>query len=164
MRSAFLISAFILLSGAAAFADTNQSEIDRRLHEFSDSIMSPYCPGMTLSGCPSPDARALRDEVRGRLEHGETEAVIRQDLVARFGPELSGLPDSKSSSEAAFGVPFFLISTGLLGVLAMIGYGRRVRTSGAVDVEGFDQASAETKREIYREIDDELKRRLEAQG
>lgn len=160
----------------------SSAAIDRQLHEFSESIMSPYCPGMTLSGCPSPDARTLREEVRERLEKGETQQSIRLSLVERFGPELSGLPASARAAKAAYGIPWLIVGLGLIGALLLIRIGSGKGSTGTspdlaelngTDVEGGGVASTgpdpdikatvsadDALSEVYSEIDAEVSRRL----
>lgn len=157
--------AWLLFPIAAAAEDpASSAEIDRQLHEFSDSIMSPYCPGMTLSGCPSPDARSLREEVRSRLAQGESQQSIRDTLVQRFGSELTGLPDTTRTAGAAYGIPTLMIAAGLFGMFLFIGMGRRNGAGkGTQPADGvydsLDAAPDEIQSEIFREIDAEVSRR-----
>jgi cytochrome c-type biogenesis protein CcmH/NrfF len=57
--------------------------------------MSPYCPGRTLADCPSPDAAALRRELRNLLDAGVPEKEVRTQLEARFGGAISGVPRTR---------------------------------------------------------------------
>lgn len=166
--SAFYLAAglALLLFPVAAPAEdpASSAEIDRQLHEFSESIMSPYCPGMTLSGCPSPDARSLREEVRSRLAQGESQQSIRDTLVQRFGSELTGLPNTRRSAGAAYGIPSIMIAAGLLGAVLFIRFGRKSGTGKKLEstdavYDNLDAAPEQIQSEIYREIDAELSRR-----
>ena len=56
--------------------DDPEVALARTAHELSRELMSPYCPGRTLADCPSPDAGAVRDEIR-RLE-AERQATVRE--------------------------------------------------------------------------------------
>jgi cytochrome c-type biogenesis protein CcmH/NrfF len=60
------------------------------LQELSNELMSPYCPGRTISSCPSDYARKLEDDILAQAESGKTREEIETDLVARFGPEIVG--------------------------------------------------------------------------
>ena len=177
-RFLFWILAFAILTcglvtpALIAQAEPNSSEmIDRQLHELSDSIMSPYCPGMTLSGCPSPDARALREEVRGWLVQGDQPQVIKNKLVQRFGPDLTGLPESANAAEFALGIPWIMVIAGLTGVFILIWVGRKNRASRTAreetEVVSTESVTAppldippELAEQYYKEIDQEVSRRL----
>ncbi|HEX9727096.1 MAG TPA: cytochrome c-type biogenesis protein CcmH [Gemmatimonadales bacterium] len=56
------------------------------------TLMSPFCPGLTLANCPSAYAETLRVSVRGRLDAGEEPDSIVESLVAAFGEGMRGAP------------------------------------------------------------------------
>lgn len=103
----------LLLTDSTVYAE----QTDKDAAQFFESVMSPYCPGMTLSACPSDDARLLRDEIRGQLEKGETKEKIQADLKTRFG-NLSGGPATEALSGMAYlGIlVFFVIGLGIIGL------------------------------------------------
>ena len=105
--------------------------------------MSPFCPGRTLSDCPSPDAQAVRDEIRGWLAAGQSEREIREQLGQRFGDELVGVPRS------AWGwlLPIAILVAGALGLA--IGFSRIGRRPAP--------------RELPPELEAELSRELDQQ-
>ena len=95
------------------------------------AIMSPFCPGLVLTACPSDDARELRAEIRERLEAGEPRAAIETDLVARFGQGVLADPSSLPGGRIAVLVPAVL---GLAGLVAVAAFLRRsTRRGGATD-------------------------------
>lgn len=69
------------------------------------ALMSPYCPGLTLAVCPSPGAATLRREITDRLERGETVEAVRNDLVRRFGSQVSGEPEFRGIGWLAWMLP-----------------------------------------------------------
>jgi cytochrome c-type biogenesis protein CcmH/NrfF len=66
--------------------------------------MSPFCPGRTLSDCPSEYATAWRKDIRGMVGRGMTAAQIQDELERRAGANLSGSP----RREVSYGVPVAL--------------------------------------------------------
>lgn len=92
------------------------------------AIMSPFCPGLVLTACPSEDARTLRAEIRERLEAGEPRAAIETDLVARFGQGVLADPSSLPGGRIAVLVPAVL---GLAGLVAIAAFLRRPTRRGA---------------------------------
>ncbi len=95
MRIAAFVCVFALLAGSG-FAQDDDLEVQRAraAHELSRELMSPYCPGRTLADCPSPDAGAVREEIREALRTGELPAAIRSRIEARFGEKVIGVPTS----------------------------------------------------------------------
>lgn len=109
MRLAVLVLAFAVVCALPARArDDREMEVARSAHEISRDLMSPYCPGRTLEACPSPDALAVREEIRAALRAGEAPDSIRARIEARFGQGVIGLPHS------AFGraLPVILVIAG----------------------------------------------------
>jgi cytochrome c-type biogenesis protein CcmH len=94
MRSAALVLVFVLLAGNGLAQDDLEVQRARAAHELSRELMSPYCPGRTLADCPSPDAAAVRAEIRDALLAGESTEAIRARIEARFGERVIGVPTS----------------------------------------------------------------------
>ncbi len=82
-----------MLLGAASPDDSYSLERSRRAHAISRQVMSPYCPGRTLADCPSPDAGALRQEIRELVSSGRDESAILSALRERYGDAVVGVPE-----------------------------------------------------------------------
>ena len=72
--------------------------------------MSPFCPGRTLADCPSPDAAAVREQIRAMLEEGVSEEHVRAQLRQQYG-------------DAVVGVPRSAVGWALPGVFLALGFG-----------------------------------------
>jgi cytochrome c-type biogenesis protein CcmH/NrfF len=88
---AVLLLACLSLAGAARGDELAEL---RRSRALADELMSPFCPGRTLSDCPSPNAQAVREEIRAWVHQGRSDAEIRAELSTRFGHSLAGEPQS----------------------------------------------------------------------
>ncbi len=77
-------------------------------------LMSPYCPGLSLASCPSPQADSLRKAIAVRFYSGETPAAITEALVVDYGPGIRGSPSMDGFGSAAFFVPVLLLVSGAL--------------------------------------------------
>jgi len=88
------------------------------LQELSGDLMSPYCPGRTISSCPSKMARQLEDEILALAEQGKTREEIEAQLVERFGSDMIG-----------YRPPPFLIGGTIvvagIALIALVAVGRR---------------------------------------
>ena len=98
----------LLLAGAAAAQEDPEVALARSAHELSRELMSPYCPGRTLADCPSPDAGAVREEIRVALRGGEPVDSIRQRIEARFGAAVVGVP----TTALGWLIPIVLLAAG----------------------------------------------------
>jgi len=112
-------------------------------------IMSPYCPGMTLTTCPSPQAAVMRDSIRLELAAGRTPREVMTGLEASFGPEIRARPPAKGAGLVAWIGPFALLGAGALALTLWLLRAERRRG-----------ASAAAPAPI--EMDDVMRARLEA--
>ncbi len=75
-------------------------------------LMSPYCPGLSLASCPSPQADSLRKAIAVRFAQGEPVAEITDSLVAHYGPSIRGSPEFEGFGAVAFLAPVLLLVGG----------------------------------------------------
>jgi cytochrome c-type biogenesis protein CcmH/NrfF len=109
----------IALTAAPAFAQDSQEAVDREVQvaraapELARELLSPYCPGRTLEGGPSPDALAVREEIRAALRAGEAPDSIRERIEARFGQAVVGMPESSLGKA----LPIVLLAAGAVALV-----------------------------------------------
>ncbi len=77
-------------------------------------LMSPYCPGLSLASCPSPQADSLRKAIAVRFENGETPAQITSALAVDYGSDIRGSPEFTGFGATAFVVPAVLMLIGAM--------------------------------------------------
>jgi cytochrome c-type biogenesis protein CcmH/NrfF len=58
--------------------------------DIAAEMPSPYCPGRSISSCPTEAARELEDDILGLAKQGKDREQIEAVLVARFGEEKMG--------------------------------------------------------------------------
>jgi cytochrome c-type biogenesis protein CcmH/NrfF len=126
-----------------------QQAIDKAANEIFGSVMSPFCPGMTLATCPSSQAADLRTEIRSRLAAGATKDEVIDQLYAVWGEDVLGpVPTGR------FGVLAWLVP-GAAIVLGAIVLALWLRSSsrryGAAATQPAD-LSPEAKERLEREL------------
>ena len=55
--------------------------------QLSDEIYSPFCPGKTLSMCPSPNAAKVRRDIQRMAREGKSKDEIKKEVLAVYGEE-----------------------------------------------------------------------------
>lgn len=85
----------------------------------TDVLMSPFCPGLTLTNCPSPSADSLRHVIHDRLAAGESPDAVVASLVADFGEGLLGAPPAKGFGQLLWLAPWVGLLLGL-GAIAWL--------------------------------------------
>ena len=82
-------------------------------NDISNSIMSPYCDGVTLHDCPSRAAEELRAEILEWAEAGWSRDRIIAELEDRFGADqISGTPATSGSGLLAWLLPGAVLLAG----------------------------------------------------
>ena len=126
MRALFFVLALALAAPAAAqpapAPATPSSTADAEAQRLFREVMSPFCPGLTLADCPSPNAFTLRDDIKARLARGESRETIVNELVARYGARILSDPSSTPIGSVVWGVP---IAVSALAALALAFFVRR---------------------------------------
>ncbi len=83
----------ISLCGPAWGEELRSPEVvQSEANQLYDTLMSPYCPGRTLSACPSDDARQLRENIFGWLQGGATVDAVIGRLKVTYGEKISAAP------------------------------------------------------------------------
>ena len=140
----------IVAPAAAQQSERSEEEQERIASEIASKTMSPFCPGRTLSSCPSPYATEWRVEIRRMVAEGKSAAEIQRELEKRAGGDLSGAP--QGSSDWALPVGIGVFSLVLLGFA-----GRRLFRRGDGDgAEAADEAASDA--ELDERLDEELRR------
>jgi cytochrome c-type biogenesis protein CcmH/NrfF len=127
---------------------------ERILQDLSNDLMSPYCPGRTISSCPSGKARKLEDHILDQARAGKTREEIEADLVDRFGPEIVGYAPR----------PVVLYGTAIVALMALMliaMVGRRwvrrsrVASAGAGSTQPADTGPSVAERDALEDALDE---------
>ena len=118
-------------------------------YDLAGELMSPYCPGRTLSSCPSSQAAELVQWIAIQEAGGATQEQVVEMLIERFGEEILGAPPAKGMMLWVYVslVMSFVVGGGLVVVTL-----RRIVARGAVP----DSASQDGP------VDDDLARRIDA--
>ena len=109
-RTSLSLLAVLAILLALATSASASEEVARRAHSVARDVMSPFCPGRTLADCPSPDAAAVREQIRTMLEEGVSEEHVRAQLRQQYG-------------DAVVGVPRSAVGWALPGVFLALGFG-----------------------------------------
>ncbi len=139
---------------------TSTPENVRKAQSISRQTMSPFCPGRTLSDCPSEYAGQWRHDIQRMVDQGKSAAEIQAELERRAGGDLSGSPNRG----IGWGLPVGLSLSALLILVGLLRYLRSkkeedkaeaAREEAAAERTSADERAALDKR-LERELDEEL--------
>lgn len=90
-------------------------------------LMDPCenCKGKLLAGCDCEPAAKLKEDIRARLQRGETKEQIVETMVAQYGEWIRAAPPKSGFNLVGWGMPFALM--GLGGVAIALYLRRAVR-------------------------------------
>ncbi len=124
--------------------------VNRAARHIFETVLSPYCPGRTISNCPSPQADELRGTITTQLEAGKTPEAVEEELYAVFGDELRTIPRARGIGLLAWLVPAIGF---IAGAWAIVAWTRRTRSDSSNSVASRGQ-------ELDEESDERLKSEL----
>ena len=121
MRMSFagiMVASLALAAISDSQAQTpTQQEVDQKAGRLFDQVMSPFCPGRTLSNCPSPQADVLRDGIKERIRAGAAADDIWEELYAAYGDQVRSVPRASGFNLLAWVIPGLFFALGTLIVL-----------------------------------------------
>jgi cytochrome c-type biogenesis protein CcmH len=68
---------------------------DQRVDRISSVVRCPTCRGLSAAQSDAPSAEAIREEVRRRVQLGETDSQIKAYLISRYGEDILLQPRSR---------------------------------------------------------------------
>jgi cytochrome c-type biogenesis protein CcmH/NrfF len=81
-----------------------------------NETLSPFCPGLILAACPSPQADSLRKVIVLRVSNGDSRERIEADLARSFGDQLRAAPKAAGFGLVAWLAPSTLLLVGGIGI------------------------------------------------
>jgi cytochrome c-type biogenesis protein CcmH len=146
---AVLVSLLLALALAAGAAAADRPS----LAKLEGEVMCPVC-GTTLDQSDSPAALQIERFIKRRIAAGDTEAEIKDKLVANYGDAILASPPKHGFGLLAWWVPL----GGIIAAAGLLGWGiwrwSRARDSEPVPAT----AGAPLDPALDRRLDDELKR------
>ncbi len=130
MRGLFLVLAF-LLSLTPAFAvqpgeQLADPALEARARALSKNLRCMVCQNESIDESNAPLAKDLRILVRERIQAGDSDAAVREFLVARYGEFVLLEPRLRSRTLLLWGIPLLVLVIG--GTALAISLSRRRQT------------------------------------
>ncbi|HVW33462.1 MAG TPA: cytochrome c-type biogenesis protein [Acidimicrobiia bacterium] len=107
------VVAVTLIVGGAGRSHPSRSPA-ARAHAIASELRCPVCQGLSVADSPSPTAKAIYDDVRHRVDAGESEASIKAYYVSRYGQWVLLAPETSGVGALVWVLP-------VAGILAAIG-------------------------------------------
>ena len=96
-RASWALLALVLVAALAigSRGESGPPTEDQRVQRIASVVRCPTCRGLSAAQSDAPSAEAIRDEVRRRVQEGETDAQIKGYLISRYGEDILLQPRSR---------------------------------------------------------------------
>jgi len=146
-----------LLLSAAVFAVLGAADPATRFNEIGHQMMCICGCNQILLECNHvgcPDSDGMRNELMAALNRGDSDGLVEQGFVQKYGPTVLAAPTGKGFDRAAYVVPFVALILGF-GLIVLVVRSWKNRPAPAIagglppirgaELEQFrDQARKET--------------------
>ena len=152
--------AALLLVIAISFATPSLAQgptpTDDEVNRIAKQLYCPVCENTPLDVCPTDACRQWREEIRGMLADGKSEAEIKQHFVSYYGARVLNEPPNRL---ATYLVPAVIILLG--AVLLFRGFQLWMKPVAAATASPDAQHEAQPVQqdEYVARLEEELKKR-----
>ena len=148
----------VLAMTASVAAQVSPEEAQKTADAAIGRLRSPFCPGLMLEVCPSPNAEALRDSIRGMAAEGQGVEQIVEGVLARHGEEWRAVPKRSGVGLLAWLVlPLVLVGGGLFvwtRVRAMRGQGQVYAVAPGQGMTADERARLDAALREFERVED----------
>jgi cytochrome c-type biogenesis protein CcmH len=156
MKRLFWITTLILvLSGllTATVIAQGSTPTDDEVNAIAKQLYCPVCENTPLDVCPTDACKEWREEIRGMLADGKSEAEIKQHFTDYYGARVLSEPPRAGFNWLVYVIPPIIIVTGAFVLFRALRAWSQTSTTEA----GADEEDA------FPSSDDEYIARMEAE-
>jgi cytochrome c-type biogenesis protein CcmH len=89
--------------------------LDQRVRHLAAQIKCPVCEGQSAADSDSAPSRAIRDDIRARLQAGQSDRQILDYLVSRY-PGSKLLPDARGVGLIVWVLPILAVGVAVVAL------------------------------------------------
>ena len=115
----------------------------QRVARIAEEVRCPTCEGLSAAESDTPASQAVREEVRRRVEAGESDDQIRAFLVSRYGKDILLKPESSGVTGLVWALPVVAVVVAGAGLVVAF---RRWQARGRQVATSEDRAMVEQAR------------------
>jgi cytochrome c-type biogenesis protein CcmH len=104
-----------------------------RTEAIAGDIRCPICQGLSVADSHTPTAEAMKEEIRRRIDAGESDTQIRASFVARYSEEILLRPETSGVSALVWILPVAALLLAVGGLAFAFRRWRRQPTLSATD-------------------------------
>lgn len=109
----------------AAWPDGGERTARDRANELAAELRCPDCEGLSVADSPTSTARAIRRDIRARVDDGHRDEDIRQAYIDRYGESILLKPEGDGLGVVVWGLPLAALIVGGVGLVVALRRWRR---------------------------------------
>ncbi|MFM8303003.1 MAG: cytochrome c-type biogenesis protein CcmH [Actinomycetota bacterium] len=106
-----------------------------RARSLAGELRCPDCESLSAADSQTASARAIRRDLRERIDQGESDASIRRSYVDRYGESILLEPSRGGLGILVWGLPLLVLGAGAIGLGATLRRGRRTEPLRASEAD-----------------------------
>lgn len=151
------VAATTQAAAASPAPQRNMTEIPPEAARLIDNVMSPFCPGLILTNCPTIQADSLRKVIRARISAGESREQVLAGLQAVYGDAIRSAPDRSGFGLTAWVVPAVGVVTAVLLLFVFLKRSRREPVSAVAPPPVASSADAASDAALRERLAERLR-------
>ena len=149
-----LVLAFLLLFGGAAWAReaapaTEDPRLEQRVMAIGAELRCLVCQNQSIADSDADLAKDFRNQIREKLQQGQSERDIIDYMIARYGDFVLWRPPFKPTTLLLWLGPALLVVAGLIALFYRLA---REREAGEIELSEAEHARAALLLESRREM------------
>lgn len=135
-----LLAAVLLTLASSAFGQASEiarpdAATEQRLKDLAEELRCLVCQNQTIADSQAPLAVDLRNQIRGQVAAGRSDAQIRDYMVERYGDFVLYRPPLRATTALLWAGPFVLVAFGAVAFWMIVRRRRGSGASGALEPE-----------------------------
>jgi cytochrome c-type biogenesis protein CcmH len=88
-----------------------------RAHDLETEFKCPECQGLSVADSQAPTSRAMRADIKRRIEAGQSDEEIRQAYIDSYGESILLSPQDSGVSLLVWILPVVVLALGATGIV-----------------------------------------------
>jgi cytochrome c-type biogenesis protein CcmH/NrfF len=144
----------VLAAAAAGATEEAPAQPEGWAYELAGDLMSPFCPGVTISECTSSAAKSLTMWLVVQEAAGRSRKDVEEELYARYGDQIRAAPRPEGFGLAAYVIPVVAFLGG--GALLFVFLRRQTQSVSRAEPPSAPRRPLDP--ELARLVDEEIGR------
>jgi cytochrome c-type biogenesis protein CcmH len=121
------LAVVLLVALAIGTRDRSTQTLDGHVRRVASQLRCPTCQGESVADSNASSSEAIREEIRTRIQQGQSDGEIRLFFVSHFGQDIVLKPPSSGASGLVWALPVMVFVAAAAGLVVAFRRWRRVQ-------------------------------------